>query len=981
MSPARTAPLVAREQTLQELWLQVAASAAQGMRAAVVRGPAGSGKTRVLDAFAERARGAGASVLAGRSPALGGHAYAALADALGAYVRSSAPAAGQIRRAGDALVALVPALAAADDGPADRRILPDAMAVVQAAYRLVRLITERRPLVLILDDGHLADADTCEALAALQRHAADLPWTLIVGWREPAEEVRESATRLVELLRRERDAVEVALEPLGVAAVGELVAALLGDGLPSPTLVEAMHRRSAGNPYYIEEMVRWLRDSGRLRRVGLQWMAAEDSEEELPPTLEAALRQRSRALPENARTVLEWLAVAGGPVDLGLLSDVSGLDPSRLATALDTLVRAGLIAEQGGRRPDYRVHHPLVGECVYRDLSLAHRRLSHQTLARALALRGEPPGAVAAHHVRAADPGDAEALAATLAAAADAESRHHFSQAVSWYAEVVRLAENDDVARLGALDRLSELGAYAGRADLALEAVDELLALTPATDAQRVTLLRRLATLRVISGEIDRGRAAIEEGLSLAAGSGTEVAMLLAELTMVAQMTLPVAEILELIARGRAVALKTGAVSTDLVFRAFEAIAVTDSGDPRRGLELAMDAAHDAMEAQEFLGFGYNAFAAGIAELVLGRFEHLEQNVGSFVETAEAAGLVWGAAWMWHLLGSSQFYRGDFDGALASFLRSEEMARRHGTAMVMPLPVLMCANVLAAQGRLAEARDRLEEARRWIEQRPARFMDGWYWAAAGMVADAGSRFDEAVVSYQNMADAFERRGDHAQVALKPLLVHALISAGRPGEALALARQIEASIAERDIPFARATSAGALADALSATGNHAEAIAVARRAVELVSAVDGAFLRGRIEAVYGLALHRAGRRGEARDVLARAHARLAAIPVVHERDRVRAALGELGVPVATGERRATGAPAAAERDSLDPLSRREREVAELAATGLSSRSVALRLALSERTIENHLQRIYAKLGLHSRAELIALVAGTADVAVR
>src|SRR6202011_982223 len=119
----------------------------------------------------------------------------------------------------------------------------------------------------------------------------------------------------------------------------------------------------------------------------------------------------------------------------------------------------------------------------------------------------------------------------------------------------------------------------------------------------------------------------------------------------------------------------------------------------------------------------------------------------------------------------------------------------------------------------------------------------------------------------------------------------------------------------------------------ATGNHAEAIAVARRAVELVSAVDGAFLRGRIEAVYGLALHRAGPRGEARAVLAKAHASLAAIPVVHERDRVRAALGELGVPVAGGERRATGAPAAAERDSLDPLSRREREGAELAATGL------------------------------------------------
>jgi DNA-binding CsgD family transcriptional regulator len=62
--------------------------------------------------------------------------------------------------------------------------------------------------------------------------------------------------------------------------------------------------------------------------------------------------------------------------------------------------------------------------------------------------------------------------------------------------------------------------------------------------------------------------------------------------------------------------------------------------------------------------------------------------------------------------------------------------------------------------------------------------------------------------------------------------------------------------------------------------------------------------------------------------------------------------------------------------LDELSRREREVADLAASGMPARSIALRLSLSERTVENHLQRIYAKLGLHSRAELIARMAALA-----
>src|SRR5258708_25654527 len=82
------------------------------MRALLVRGPAGIGKTRVLDGFAERARGLGAAVIAGRSPAVGGHAHGALADMLGGYLRSTPPAAAHLRPAGDALVRLLPRLAA-----------------------------------------------------------------------------------------------------------------------------------------------------------------------------------------------------------------------------------------------------------------------------------------------------------------------------------------------------------------------------------------------------------------------------------------------------------------------------------------------------------------------------------------------------------------------------------------------------------------------------------------------------------------------------------------------------------------------------------------------------------------------------------------------------------------------------------------------------------------------------------------------------
>ena len=351
-------PLVARERQLQELWRQVAGSAETGLRVAVVRGPAGIGKTRLLQAFAERARASGAAVIAGRSPHLGGHPHAALSDVLGAYVRTGGAAAAQVRRAGDALVGLVPALAAFDPRPPGA---PDVVSVVQATFRLVRQVTERRPLVVIVDDAHLADADSCEVLATLQRHAADLPWTLALGWRDPAD-TRPAARELLELLRRDREVVDIELAPLDGDDAAAFIAALLGDGLPARSLVEMLQARAAGNPYYLEEMVRWARARDAVRRTGLQWMPVAGLEQELPPSLEAALRERTRGLAPAARQLLEWLVVAGAPVGFPLLAGVTGMPAAALADALDDLRRAGLVAEHGGRRAEYTVHHPLLRE-------------------------------------------------------------------------------------------------------------------------------------------------------------------------------------------------------------------------------------------------------------------------------------------------------------------------------------------------------------------------------------------------------------------------------------------------------------------------------------------------------------------------------------------------------------------------------------------------------------------------------------------
>jgi DNA-binding NarL/FixJ family response regulator len=165
----------------------------------------------------------------------------------------------------------------------------------------------------------------------------------------------------------------------------------------------------------------------------------------------------------------------------------------------------------------------------------------------------------------------------------------------------------------------------------------------------------------------------------------------------------------------------------------------------------------------------------------------------------------------------------------------------------------------------------------------------------------------------------------------------------------------------------------MARALAATGRFDEALRQGHEAVRLAASVGGRLLPAEALAALGEVQFAAARRGEARDTLLQAHTLLAAMPLVHLRDRVEGLLQNLGMTPRRSGQRPAEAPAPS--GPLDPLSDREREVAALAAAGLSSRNIALRLSLSERTVENHLQRCYAKLGLHSRSELIALLAGT------
>ena len=198
--------------------------------------------------------------------------------------------------------------------------------------------------------------------------------------------------------------------------------------------------------------------------------------------------------------------------------------------------------------------------------------------------------------------------------------------------------------------------------------------------------------------------------------------------------------------------------------------------------------------------------------------------------------------------------------------------------------------------------------------------------------------------------------DALAVAIPPLVDLAELG-GRLGQPEAAAADGLAAVAERSgLTCHRALLALASAWGAFGAGDRPGAAGEAARAVELLSALDWPFFLGRARALFGLTTDD---RDEAVEALRSAAQVFDTIGALVRRTEALDALGRLG---------SAGKRAAAAASGPASLTYREREVAALAAAGLSAKEIGERLFIGERTVESHLARAYAKLGVRSKVEL-------------
>lgn len=342
--------LVARQQELERVEPLLDRVLAGSLAALVIRGPAGIGKTRLLDETVTYARAAGWRVLEWRAvESAAALAYAPLRIGLAEQVTPSEVGGwGEPARSGFATLA--PRL-----GIEPRLTFTERSAFVAALASAVDHLAQPRPLCVAIDDLPWLDPSSLELFGAIVSGLAGSPILIAATYRDD-EPASPAATSFLDHVRR-AGGLEMPLGPLALRDVQPLIVGHLGGETVHPALARDVFDRSLGNPLFCLELVRAGRDRGAIQLVDGRWsMAGSDLPNEAPATVRTLVASRTAALPEAARELLAIAAELGPGIEFETLAAVGGDRDGQLLDSLDAALATGLLVENGS---GYAFAHPL----------------------------------------------------------------------------------------------------------------------------------------------------------------------------------------------------------------------------------------------------------------------------------------------------------------------------------------------------------------------------------------------------------------------------------------------------------------------------------------------------------------------------------------------------------------------------------------------------------------------------------------------
>ncbi|MFC9621222.1 AAA family ATPase [Streptomyces sp. NPDC056930] len=794
----------------------------------------------------------------------------------------------------------------------------DQLSLCVGVLALIGDAAARRPLLLLVDDAQWLDLGSVDVLGFLARRLEGKPVVLLIAAREEAVPARF-----------DRDFPQVSVGPLSRAAAG-----LLLDAQSEPPRSRArtqILQQAAGNPLALIELSRALAKG----RTG----TGQDGGATLPLTarLENLFAADLPGLPEFTREALLLVAAAG----TGHLADLLRAAPSLdVVQALEPAERVGLVRIEDSQ---VLLRHPLVRSAINHAASFAERRRAHLALASALAVE---PDRRAWHLAAAATGQDAEVADALAESAERARARGGYAAAAS------------------ALERAAEL-----------TPTPELRARRLLTAAQAAMFAGHPQWVGELSGRVGdltedarlRAEASLLGGWSLGVTLRHEKALAL--LFGVAEATATSAPDL---ASGTLGTAATSVYNSGSAFHRAElrriGALIDETGnpaahawtraavDPHRQRARLLGLLEGALAAMSPESLG-DLTALGGATWILDETEQAVHLLGRTMDLIRRAGSAGTNATVTQALALALFESGAWTAAQDAADEAFWMATEAGADNVTLGSCILQATLRALRGDHATARTQAMEAVRGVDLRRSLSLQVRHRHALGMAAFvAGDHAD----AYEQLRAVFTRDFHpapvhyHASLYYLGDLTAAAVRAGQTDDARTVVEAVEHSLESDRSPRLAAVlhrATALLSDTEDAEDHFRAALAD--------SATDcWPFEKALARLDFGEWLRRRRRSAEARPHLNAAlecFQRLDARPWT---DRTASELRAAGVPGA----------AARTESAADALTAQERQIAELAAQGLTNRDIAARLYLSPRTVGYHLHKIFPKLGISARAQL-------------
>ncbi|MGV9794664.1 LuxR C-terminal-related transcriptional regulator [Gordonia sp. NPDC003422] len=873
-------------------------------RTLVIAAGPGSGKTHTLRALTDglvgQVRFAGADELSWRQP------FGVAADLLGAELPAPIP-----------------------EGFGDK------------PYALVDAMCAERPLVLVLDDAHNADAASLELIFRLSGAARDLPLVILLGRRHLPE--RELLVRLLA-----RPGVhEWQLPPLADAELDALTVEYLG-ATPDSAL-RALLSTSGGNPMHAISLLRSLEQSHRLDISDGAASVIPGTDADLGTETTDVIAGHLALLGPDARALAQKLAVWGGPATLADLAALDGSAPAALVGAAQTAIDAGIIGTDDAGALAFT--HDLYADVTYRQLDPTLRAVLHDAVANHPSVAAQPQ--MSAHHTLAA--GTDESTIADAVRRAEIDLENTPAVAVDLLDSVATRTDGGSPPRMHS--DLAMALARSGQLDRASDVAAEGLA--HAADIDEITNLHSILLFALINkGDTDRACELIDETLQLPVGD--EVTETLRDLRSYNRVLdgsepIPLSPLFDVDTETQTRSVP-GVVGEGL--RRFLV------GDLDEALRLSLLASRRAGD-DNVSGVSANS-SADVWPPLIELFAHGPNAAAELLTAMSRLRTSRAADWMtsYHELsqGGVEFWLGNFDDATATWetalerLSSADMGWTSLAEGGLAMMEVFRGDITAASTRLDEwdrtslrnqfGMPEVERARVLLLESTRRLRP-----AAQLAAETWTHAEALHLYTWLPAFALDcaRVGSRARDSdLLDLVVRGLDAMPHPPTP-AMAAVIE---------VAHAMRAGDTAAVMTTAEMAAAQLASSGSMVSTACALE--------ESACAAAL--LGEKTAARDAAGRALTLTQSMGATSMSARIASRLRPLGLridPTAVRDR---------PRHGWESLTKTEVTVAELVAAGLSGSEIAARLFISPRTVQTHVSHALSKLGLRTRVELAAYVAG-------